>query len=84
MHDAMVLVWRMLAAEAFAADSEGAAACFCAVPVSAVARADVVPFCIAGAAHDLAGCVYSIPVLAANTAGLCVGFASWHRALLRL
>ena len=80
----MVLVWRMLAAEPFGADSKGAATCFCAVPVGAVAKADVVPFCIAGAAHDLAGRVYSIPVLAANTAGSCIAAASWYRALLRL
>ena len=80
----MVLVWRVLLAEAFGAGSKGAATCFCAVPVSAVAHADVVPFCLAGAAHDLAGRDYSISVLAANTAGLCVGAASWYRTLLRL
>ena len=78
------LVWRMLPAEAFAADSEGAAACFFAVPVGAVAKADIVPFCLAGAANDLASRVYSSRVLAANTAGYCVGAASWYRALLRL
>ena len=72
----MVLAWHVLLAEPFAADSEGAATCFFAVPVSAVAHADVVPFCLAGAAHDLAGRDYSFPMLAANTAGLCVGSAS--------
>ena len=78
----VVLVWRVLPAETFAANSDGAAAWFYAVPVGAVAQADVVPFRIASAAHDLAGRIYSIPVLAANAAGSCVSAASWYRALL--
>ena len=81
MH-AMVLVWRVLLAEPFATGSEGVATCFYAVPVSTVAHADIVPFCLAGAAHDLSGRYF--PVLAANTAGVCGGAASWYRALLRL
>ena len=80
----MVLVCRVLGAETFAADSEGAATCFFAVPVSPVAHADVVPFFLAGAAHDLAGRAYSISVLATNTAGVCVSAASWYRTLLPL
>ena len=74
----------MLPAEPSAAGSEGAAACFCAVPVGAVAHADVVPFCLAGAVYDLAGRDYSSPVLAANTSCLCVSAASWYRTLLPL
>ena len=78
----MVLVWRVLGAVAFVVGSEGAAIWFCAVPVGAMADADVAPFCLAGAARDLAH--RCSPMLAANTAGLCVGASSWHRPLLWL
>ena len=52
------------------------------LPVGAMTLTDVVPFCIAGAARDLAD--RCSPVLAANTARYCVGAASWYRALLPL
>ena len=54
------------------------------LPVGAVTFAVVVPLFLVGAAHDLAGRFHVPPVLAANTAGHCVGAASWYRALLLL
>ena len=68
-------------AQSLAIGSEVAASVYCAVTVGTVADADVVQFCLVGAAHDLAG---HFPVLAANTAGSCVGVASWYRALFLL
>ena len=77
----MRLPWRVLVAEAFVVVSESAATWFCAVPVGAVAFADVVPDFNVGAARDLAG---HPSVLAANTACSCIAAASWYRALLPL
>ena len=62
-------------------DRKGAEIERCPLPVGAVAVADVVPDVLVGAARDLAG---QPSVLVANTAGHCVGAASWYRALLRL
>ena len=75
------LLWRVLGAVTFVVVSESAAAWFRAVPVGTVTMTDVVPGFLVGAAHNLAG---HHPALAANTAGVCVGAASWYRALLRL
>ena len=72
----------MLCAATFVVDSEVAATRFCAVPVGAVANADVVPLGLAGAARDLADRCCS--VLATDTTGFCVRAASWYRALLWL
>ena len=72
----------MLHTVAVAADSDGAATSFYALPAGAVAEADVVPLFLVSAAHDLAGRFCS--VLVANTAGHYVGAASWYRALLQL
>ena len=76
----MLLVWCVLPAEPFAASSKGAATWFCAVPVRAVAHADVVPLCLVGAAHDLAD--PDPTVLAAKAANVCVGSAFCYSALL--
>ena len=51
----MLLVWCVLPAEAFAVSSGGAATCFFAIPVSAVAHADVVPDLLLGASHVVLG-----------------------------